>query len=277
MSALRVAAERCSNCGAELPANARFCPACGLQVGSGETIEAALPPHEPEAAPASMQRAEPRWFGVAPPQLLVALAGAAFVAAIVLFATGSWPYGLILLGVAALLVAAFLEAARRRTPQQPLARASFDAKERAVSSFETLRARTAAAAELRRIHAALALIESERQTAFRELGAAVHRRDGAAEAAARSRLDELDRREAALHEETARTQVEAGERIRRARLPVDETVMVLPNEPTPPPGEATPPTPPRLPEPYPPPDEGTPPTPARIPEPSPDPDPGRDA
>jgi hypothetical protein len=68
-----------------------------------------------------------------------------------------------------------------------------------------------------------------------------------------------------------RTHTEAGERIRRARLPVQETVMVLPSEPTPPPGEATPPVPPQMPEPYPPPDEGTPPTPARIPEPSPDP------
>jgi hypothetical protein len=235
-----------------------------------------LPPHEPEAAPTSVQHAEPRWFGVAPPQLLIALAATALLAAIVLFATGSWPYGLILLGVAALLVAAFLEAARRRSPQQQLVRASFDAKERALSSFEALRARTAAAAELRRIHAALSLLESERRSAFHDLGEATHRGNGAAEAAARSRLDELDRREAALHEEMAHTQVEAGERIRRARLPVEETVMVLPSEPTPPPGEATPPTPPQLPEPYPPPDEGTPPTPARIPEPSPDPDPGRD-
>jgi len=271
MSALRVAAERCSNCGAELPASARFCPACGVQVGNDETAEAVVPRHEPEASPPSVQHAEPRWFGVAPPQLLVVLAAATFVAAIVLFATGAWPYGLILLGVAALLVAAFLEAARRRAPQQQLARASFDAKERALSSFETLRARTAAAAELRRVHAALALVESERQSAFLDLGAAVHRRNGAAEAAARSRLAELDRREAALHEETARTQAETTERIRRARLPVQETVMVLPSEPSPPPGEATPPTPPQVPEPYPPPDEGTPPTPARIPEPSPDP------
>jgi hypothetical protein len=52
-------------------------------------------------------------------------------------------------------------------------------------------------------------------------------------------------------------------------------MMVLPTEPGPPPGEATPPQPATVPEPYPPPDEGTPPQPARIPEPSPDPDPDR--
>ena len=37
--------------------------------------------------------------------------------------------------------------------------------------------------------------------------------------------------------------------------------MSTPNEPFPPPGEATPPRPAIVPEPHPPPDEGTPPTP----------------
>ena len=45
--------------------------------------------------------------------------------------------------------------------------------------------------------------------------------------------------------------------------------MVLPAEPTPPPGEADPPQPATVPEPYPPPDEGDPPQPARVPEPGP--------
>ena len=238
-------------------------------------MEAVIPRHETHAAPVSVQHAEPRWFGVAPPQLVLALAAAAFAAAIVLFATGSWPYGLILLGVAALLVAVFLEAMRRRPPQQ-LGRTSYDAKERAVSSWETLRARTAAAAEVRRIHSALVLLESERGSVYRELGAAVHRHDAPAEAEARRRLSELDSREAALRDELSRVEVDTGERIRRARLPVQETVMVLPTEPTPPPGEATPPQPARVPEPYPPPDEGTPPTPAKVPEPSPDPPPERE-
>jgi hypothetical protein len=74
-----------------------------------------------------------------------------------------------------------------------------------------------------------------------------------------------------LHEQYDRTLGEAGERIRKARLPVQETMMVTPPEPTPPPGEATPPQPAIVPEPYPPPDEATPPEPARVPEPSPEP------
>jgi hypothetical protein len=275
MSASPAAADHCPNCGLDLPPSARFCPACGVAIEAGETVESVLPPHQAGPSPATLQRAEPRWFGIAPPQLLLALAAAAFVAAIVLFATGHWPYALILLGVGALLLAAFLEAARRR-PVRGLAQTPFDAKERARSSWETLRARQAVAAELRRIQSGLALLERDRRAAFHDLGAATHLHDAAAEAAVRARLVELDRHEAALRQALAQAQAEAGERIRRARLPVQETMMVLPSEPAPPPGEATPPQPAQVPEPYPPPDEGTPPQPARIPEPSPDPDPGRE-
>jgi hypothetical protein len=84
------------------------------------------------------------------------------------------------------------------------------------------------------------------------------------------------RRRAAETLRTLESRAEAGERIREARLGVQETMMVtprLPSEPYPPPGEATPPQPAIVPEPYPPPDEGTPPTPALVPEPSPRPDP----
>jgi hypothetical protein len=272
MSASPAAVDHCPSCGVDLPPGARFCPSCGAPVDAGETIETVLPPHEPSPAPVSRQQAEPHWFGIAPPHLLLALAAAAVVAAIVLFAAGHWPYGLILAGIGALLLAAFLEAARRRPSERTTARATFDAKERARSSWETLRARQSAAADLRRIQSGLVLVENDRRGALHDLGAAVHRHDADAESAARARLGELDRRATALREELERTHAEAGERIRRARLPVQETMMVLPTEPTPPPDEGTPPQPAQVPEPYPPPDEGTPPQPARIPEPSPDPD-----
>jgi len=73
-----------------------------------------------------------------------------------------------------------------------------------------------------------------------------------------------------MEDELAERLAGADERIRRARLPVQETVMITPNEPQqpyPPPDEGNPPEPAQVPEPYPPPDEGTPPLPA--------PDPGR--
>jgi zinc ribbon protein len=269
MSASAPAAEPCPNCGAGLPPFARFCPACGSQVDEGgETMRAEVPPTETGEVPVAYERAQPRWFGVAPPNLLLGLAVVALVLAIVLFATGHWPYGLILLGLGALLAAAFLEAVRRR-PERPLGRRSAFARERAQSTLETWRARSYAAAEVRRIRSGLFTLDGQRRNALYDLGAAVHAGDATAETAARGRLAELEAEEAELRARLDGAVESADERIRLARLPVEETMMVLPTEPTPPPGEADPPQPATVPEPYPPPDEGTPPQPARIPEPSP--------
>jgi hypothetical protein len=212
MSASQVAAEACPNCGTALPAEARFCPSCGAQAGVVAT-----------------ERSEPHWFGVAPPQLLLAIATVALVASLVLFALGHWPFGLILLGVGALLLAAFLEAARRH-PDSTVTRASVDARERARSSWQTLLARQAATAEARRTKNALLLLDSDRRSAFQALGAAAHAQDATAESAARARLEELDVQETALNAELAETLGTADERIRRARLPVQETAIVPPTE-----------------------------------------------
>ena len=110
------------------------------------------------------------------------------------------------------------------------------------------------------------LIEAERKSSLADLGAAAHAHDGKAEAAARAKLAELDEREAALRSRLDDGLAQAGERIRKAKLPVQDTMMVLPSEPSPPPGEATPPQPAVVPEPYPPPDEATPPQPAPDPD-----------
>lgn len=234
MSASQVAADTCASCGASLPQDARFCPACGTPTDAGETVSAPVPPEETGPVPVSVQHAEPRWFGVTPPNLLLGVAATAVAVAAILFVMGHWPYGLILLGVGSLLFAAYLEAVRRG-PDSPLARASVDARERARSSWETLRARQAAAAEIRRIQAGIANLEPERRAAFHDLGTAAYRHDSGAEASARARLERLDAREAELRAELDRTHEDTGERIRRARLPVQETVMVPP-EPSPEPG-----------------------------------------
>ncbi len=270
MSESAAVTDTCSNCGAAMPATARFCPECGTPTASGSTVRATVPVAETGPVPVSYGTAERRMFGVAPPLFLLAVGGAIVVLAIILFATGSWPFGLILLGLAALLVAGFLEAARRR-PDSPGTRASGDARERASSVIETWRARAEATAEVRRIHSGLAMIESERQNALLRLGDAAHRGDALGEAGVRAELAELDVHEADLHRRLDERLAHAGERIRKARLAVQETMMVMPSEPYPPPGEATPPQPAIVPEPSPPPDEGTPPTPALVPEPGPDP------
>jgi hypothetical protein len=275
MNASRATAEACAECGAEFPYGARFCPDCGAATAAGgTTVRAEIPPEETDPGPVTYERPEPRLFGVAPPLPLLGVAVATLVVALVLFVTGMWPFGLIVLGVGALLLAAFFELAGRR-PHSTLTRATLDARARTGSMLETWRVRAEATANARRIHNGLAHVDAERRTVLLQLGEAAHRGDGIAEAGARSRLDELDRREAELRAELDRRLEDAGERIRQARFAVDETMMVAPNEPStpyPPPGEATPPQPAVVPEPYPPPDEGTPPTPAPVPEPGPDPD-----
>jgi hypothetical protein len=227
MNASPVAADTCPNCGTGLPSTARFCPACGVQVDQGSTVREEVPPDETGQVPVTMQRSEPHWFGVAPPEVLLSVAVVAFVFAIVLFATGHWPYGLILLGAAALLLAAFLESARRR-PQSVTRRVSVDARERARSSWDTLRVRQVATAEARRIRSALMHVESERRQAIHELGAAAHAGDADAEALVRARLAELDERETRLRAELDEVLGEANERIRKAQLPVQETMLVPP-------------------------------------------------
>jgi hypothetical protein len=269
MSASAARADPCPHCGVDLPRGAQFCPECGSPADAGATSRIELPPDETGPVPISFDRAEPHWFGVTPPFLLLGVAGAAALLAVLLLAGGHWPYGLIVLGLAALLLAAFLELARRRPDSTPTGPAS-DVRERAGSWWETWRARTAASAEARRIHSGLALVDAERRAALLDLGRAAHERDSTAEAAVRARLEELDAQEADLHRQLEERLEQAGQRIYKARLSVQETMMVTPNEPSqpyPPPGEGNPPQPAVVPEPYPPPDEGTPPAPA--------PDPGR--
>jgi len=224
-----VAADTCPNCGATLPPEARFCAECGAPVDAGSTVPAHIPPDETGPVPVSLQRSEPHWFGVPPPQLLLGLAAVTFALALILFATGHWPYGLILLGVAALLIAAFLDVARRH-PESPVTRASIDARERARSSWQTLQARQAASAEARRIQTALLQLDSDRRSALQDLGAAVYAEDATGEAGARARLAELDARRTQLHAQLDETLGAAAETIRKARLPVEETAIVPPGE-----------------------------------------------
>lgn len=220
-----------------------------------ETRRVALPPSETGPVPVAVSRAEPRWFGVPPPLLLLGLAIGSLAAAIACFAVASWPAGLVLLGLSALLAALFLEVARRR-PDSTLTRtssgAALAARSWAGSRLELLRARSSAIAESQRVLGARAVIESERRMAHLRLGEAMRSDDEETAAAARERLAALDRAEAGLAGRAEARRAQADERIRRVRMAIQETMIVAPK-----------------PEPYPPPDEGDPPVPAPVPEPSP--------
>jgi hypothetical protein len=207
--------------------------------------------------PVSLVHAEPRWFGVPPPLLLFGVAVLSFALAVALFVAGSWPFGLILLGLAALLTAAFLEVARRRPDTaftHASSQAAMGARSWASSRLELVRARSTALAAEQRVRGARAVIESERRAARLRLGEALKSEDEEAAEAARERLAELDRAESGLHGRLEERLALADERIRRVRMSVQQTMVVRP-EPYPPPDEGDPPTPAPVPEPYPPPDE----------------------
>jgi hypothetical protein len=235
-----------------------------------------LSPDETGPVPVSVTRAEPRLYGVAPSGLVIALAGLASALAIVLFASGHWPLGLILLGFAMLMLLVFAEGVRRRPPGRVVRSTAeaFDGfRARASVAADSLATRGRATRSLFLLRRELAQMVSVRGRLLFELGEAVYRGDEQATDGARAQVEELDRLIAQREAEMQAVVARAHERIERRRLEVQPTeIAVPPQEPARPPGEGDPPEPARIPEPYPPPDEGTPPTPAPVPEPYPPPD-----
>jgi hypothetical protein len=171
--------------------------------------------------------------------------------------------------VAAILLAALADATRRSADvwSERSARLAADGRAQAATAAEVWRTRFDSAVNRWRTRSRLDQIEIERRPALQALGEAVWGEDSDAETAARERLTGLEAERQRIEEEHAE-HLAGAEKRRNARLPVQETLMVTPNEPNapyPPPDEGEPPQPAQVPEPYPPPDEGTPPTPAPDP------------
>jgi zinc ribbon protein len=243
----------CAHCGARLDDDARYCLQCGRRTDAYETPE------------------DKHFYGVTPISLVLVLVGAAVAVAVVLFILGHWPIGLVVVGIALLLVLAVLESARR-TPRGSVTRSTADAlygiRARATVAAESVATRGRAAKRLYDVRGELQRISRVRNRLLFDLGDAVYRGDDPAAETVRGRIGELDRL-ATEREEEMHAIVEATHRrVERGRLEVQPTeVAEVPREPTTPaPGEGNPPEPVRIPEPYPPPDEGTPPQPAVIPE-----------
>ena len=262
----------CSNCGTELPKTSRYCPQCGHPAPAAETKVMELPPDETGRVPVEYGQVEPRYYGVTPTTLVLVLAGAALTLAVVLFALGHWPFGLIALGISVLLVLVFLEAARRK-PDGAVARSTADA----LDAFRT-RAGVAAGSLATRGRAARRLLAMRRELQrmgvlqarlLFELGDAVYRGDAQGTERARGQLVELDRLAALRETEMEAVVAQTQKRLERRRLEVRPTEMVELPEPPGQPGEGSPGAPVVIPEPYPPPDEGNPPEPAIMPEPGP--------
>ena len=263
MSASPIVDNACPSCREELAPGARFCQSCGVATGQ-------IPPMETVPGPVVHESVERRWLGMPARFVLLCLGFAAFGAAIGLFATGSWAWGIVLLLLALILLAALAEGSRRRADvwMQHSSRLASDGRAQAATAAEVWRTRLDASVSRWRTRSRLDAISDERGPALQALGEAVWRGDEHAERQARERVVELEQESRRIEDELAERLAGADERIRRARLPVQETLMVTPNEPNPPyppPDEGNPPQPAEIPESYPPPDEGTPPTPTPDP------------
>ena len=268
---------KCSSCGAKLPAKASFCPECGFRAAapSGDTAVQELPATETGPVPVEPQVAQRRIFGVPPSTYLLVLGVGTFVLGIALFATGRWPWGLIVIGVAIWLITGFISQARRLPDETPaVARASLGAlgsvRARAGAAVETVAAHGTARIELARLRREVGGLASERSERLRELGEAVYEGNSSAAEHVKQGIEDLDKAIKEKEMQMANVMIDAQERIERAQLQVRPT-EILPG------GEEVPgsvPEPATVPEPFPPPDEGQPPEPARVPEPFPPPDEG---
>jgi zinc-ribbon domain len=263
MSASPIMENACPRCGEELAPRARFCWNCGAPAGE-------LPPLETVPGPVVHESAERRWLGMPARFALLCFGFAALGASIGLFATGSWAWGIVLLLLAAILLATLAAATRRSRDiwLESSSRLAAEGRAHAATTAEVWRTRLDSKLIRWRSQSRIDAIESDRRPALQALGESVWRGDPAAEHEARQRLVELEQERKRIEDELAEQLAGADERIRRARLPVQDTEMITPHEPSapyPPPDEGDPPQPAQVPEPYPPPDEGTPPAPAPDP------------
>ncbi len=230
-------------------------------------MEQQTPLTETVPGPVVRKHVEARWLGVPARFFLLCLACAALGAAIGLFAASAWGWGVAALLVAFIAFGALREAVRQKgglLPEKHV-QLAVDGRDQALTTAQVWRTKLETSLASRRTRLQLEEVRLARGPALQDFGAAVRSGNRRAADDASRRLDELDEVERSLELELERQAAQAEERIRLARLPVQETVMVTPNEPSapyPPPNEGDPPTPAIVPEPSPPPDEGTPPTPA---------------
>jgi hypothetical protein len=264
-------AASCPNCSARLPAESRFCPECGVRTSAANDV----PPDETGRVPVHKVTAMPRYFGIAPPLALFALAVAALVLAVVVFAAGKTIAGVLLLVAAALFSALFVPAIRR-APEAAVVRmtnrAFAEIRGRAGFAVEAVSVQSSVRVELFRLRRELSELIAERAEAARALGEAVYGGADDQVEAARNRMGKLDQALADKEREMTTVATAANERIQRAQLQVQPTAVVEPPQvPEPMPVPSEPAGPVTVPEPSPVPSE--PPMPAPSPEPMPEPSP----
>lgn len=242
----------CPNCGASLDDGSRFCPRCGKPVERSTRVRGD-PQEQTADDPVRATRTDARLYGVTPAGAALGLAAAALALAVVLFATGRWPIGLILVGLAVLLAIVSLEGARRR-PAGAVSRSTTDAldgfRQRAGVAAEVFATRGRATRQLLPLRRELRRMAHLRERLLSELGDAVYRADELRTERARGQLEELDGLAAQREVEIQAVIAQARHRIERRRFETRSTeIAERPGEPSP--GELDPPGPAVIPEPGP--------------------------
>jgi hypothetical protein len=236
----------CSNCRAILPASARFCPECGMRIG--------MPG----------DNASRRTYNVAPPSLLLALAGLLIGLGVVMLVLRHWTLAAVLLALGAVVAALSAGGLGAGTgAQQGLAKL----RSRGRAVVETVSAQSQARRQQLALRHELEQLYGRRGAWLRDLGVAVYGGDDAGTERGKRAIRELDQEIAAKEDQMTQIALQTQERVQQVRAESRPTELLEPPmpapvpEPYPPPDEGTPPTPVPVPEPYPPPDEGSPPQP----------------
>lgn len=189
----------CLTCGAEVPAESRFCSECGAPNPVADGVETRL-----------------RKYWSAPD--LGLLTGVALAAiGVVLLGAQQWLWALVALALAAAVFLLRWEAGRRRT-RAALARLS--AHRRVVG------ARSRGQLELFRLRRELAELQTERNRAYQALGRATHAGDSDAARAATTQVDDVGARIQAREAEIGTLLEEMQERVRQAQAEVTPTRRV---------------------------------------------------
>lgn len=208
----------CAQCAAPLPEGAAFCPACGTAVSGEQPVM-------------SVARVEPRFFGLPPPELVLALSVLALALAGVLLAGAHWVIAALALVLGLALLPLFVSLARR-FPDTPVVRRSAaglgTVRSRAGIVTEIGAARVRSRVRIMRLRAAIEKLEGERKARLRELGEAAYARDRSAVERGRARVAEVDAQLDAKRGAIAAIEAEAEERVRRARMEGRPTQIVEP-------------------------------------------------
>jgi zinc ribbon protein len=202
-----VSNETCSQCGTELPAEARFCPSCGSRTEvDRSTREEVVPKPETGPVPVDIVELEPHFFGIPPPLLTFVLASGALVGAVVLFILERFVFGALLLSLSLALFALFLWVIRRRRPTTPFAVGSVRLLDRISAGgsyiFASILAWSRVRRELLRRRQESAELSSRREREQLALGEAAYRQDRKEIAARRAAMQAIDDRLLELERET---------------------------------------------------------------------------